>query len=504
MSELTTWSAARIAEAVRARKVKAEEVVEAHLQRIQTEDPRVRAFVRVLAEDALEMAREVDAKVAEGKDPGRLAGVPIAIKDNMNIRGVETTCSSRILEGYKAPYDATVIERLRLAGAVFLGKTNMDEFAMGSSTENSAFFATKNPWDLERVPGGSSGGSAAAVASRMAPVALGSDTGGSIRQPAAFCGVAGLKPTYGLVSRYGLVAFASSLDQIGPLARTIDDAALVLSVISGFDPLDSTSAPTPARAYKPDPSAIKGLTLGLPKECFSGGVDAETAEAVLAAVKVYESLGAKVREVSLPNSKYAVSTYYLLAPSEASANLARFDGMRYGFSAAATRGSAAATRGSAVREGGDGLSLLEAYEKSRGEGFGPEVKRRIMLGTYALSSGYYDAYYGKAQRVRTLIKRDFDEAFKQVDLLVTPTAPTPPFKLGEKVSDPLQMYLGDVFTIPCNIAGIAGIALPCGLSKARLPLGFQLLSRPFEEQTLLSAARAYEAVKPFPVLAERP
>ncbi|MCX5788553.1 MAG: Asp-tRNA(Asn)/Glu-tRNA(Gln) amidotransferase subunit GatA [Elusimicrobia bacterium] len=488
MSELTTWSAARIAEAVRAREVKAEEVAEAHLKRIRTEDPRVRAFVRVLAEDALEMAREVDAKVAEGKDPGRLAGVPIAIKDNMNIRGVETTCSSRILEGYKAPYDATVIERLRLAGAVFLGKTNMDEFAMGSSTENSAFFATKNPWDLERVPGGSSGGSAAAVASRMAPVALGSDTGGSIRQPAAFCGVAGLKPTYGLVSRYGLVAFASSLDQIGPLARTIDDAALVLSVISGFDPLDSTSAPTPARAYKPDPSAIKGLTLGLPKECFSGGVDAETAEAVLAAVKVYESLGAKVREVSLPNSKYAVSTYYLLAPSEASANLARFDGMRYGFSA--------------VREGGDGLSLLEAYEKTRGEGFGPEVKRRIMLGTYALSSGYYDAYYGKAQRVRTLIKRDFDEAFKQVDLLVTPTAPTPPFKLGEKVSDPLQMYLGDVFTIPCNIAGIAGMSVPCGLSRAGLPLGLQLLSRPFEEAALLSAARAYEAARPFPVLAE--
>ena len=488
MTDLTTWSAGRIAAAVRAGEVKAEAVAEAHLARIKAEDPRIRAFVRVLEDEALEAAREVDARVAEGKDPGRLAGVPIAIKDNINIRGVPTTCASRILDGYKAPYDATVIERLRLAGAVFVGKTNMDEFAMGSSTENSAFFPTRNPWDLERVPGGSSGGSAAAVASGMVPVALGSDTGGSIRQPAAFCGVAGLKPTYGLVSRYGLVAFASSLDQIGPFGRTVEDVALVLSAISGFDPLDSTSAPSPAREYKPDPAAVKGLRLGLPKQCFGPGLDAETAAAVREAARFYESLGASVREVSLPYSDYAVSTYYILAPAEASANLARFDGMRFGLSAAC--------RDLGQARGAD-LSLLAVYERTRGSGFGPEVKRRIMLGTYALSSGYYEAYYGKAQKVRTLIKRDFDEAFKQADLLLTPVAPTPAFKLGEKSADPVQMYLSDVYTIPCNIAGVAGMALPCGVNKAGLPLGLQLLSRPFEEPLLLSAAGAFEAARPF-------
>ncbi|MBI4422735.1 MAG: Asp-tRNA(Asn)/Glu-tRNA(Gln) amidotransferase subunit GatA [Elusimicrobia bacterium] len=470
---------------VRSGRSRAEDVAEAHLARIRAEDPKLKAFVRVLAEEALEQAREVDASVAAGKDPGRLAGVPVAIKDNMNVRGVETTCASRILEGYRAPYDATAIERLRREGAVIVGKTNLDEFAMGSSTENSAFFPTRNPWDRSRVPGGSSGGSAAAVAARHVPLALGSDTGGSIRQPAAFCGVVGLKPTYGLVSRYGLVAFASSLDQIGPLARTVADAALCLSVVSGFDPLDSTSAPSPARDYAPDPGAVRGLRIGLPREYFGPGLEPETAAAVRGAAKLYESLGASVREVSLPHTPYALSAYYLIAPAEASANLARFDGMRYGASASRSSG---------------GLSLLEAYERTRGEGFGGEVKRRIMLGTYALSAGYHDAYYGKAQKVRTLITRDFDEAFRDVDLLLTPTSPTPAFAAGEKTVDPLQMYLSDVFTIPCNLAGVAGLSIPCGLGAAGLPLGLQLLSRPFEEQLLLSAASAYEAARPFPAL----
>ena len=479
MTDFTTWSASEIAEAVRGKKAKAEAVAESHLERIRQEDPKVRAFIRVLEDEALEAAREVDAKVAEGKDPGILAGVPVALKDNLNVRGVPTTCGSKILEGYVAPYDATVVERLRLHGAVIVGKTNMDEFAMGSSTENSAFFPTKNPHDPTRVPGGSSGGSAAAVASRMVPLALGSDTGGSIRQPAAFCGVVGLKPTYGLVSRYGLVAFASSLDQIGPLARNLKDAALALTAISGFDPLDSTSAPSQPREYKPSSDRIHGLRIGMPAEYFGPGLDPEVKDAVQRAVDVFKERGATVVEVSLPNTKHAVSTYYILAPSEASANLARFDGMRYGHSSARADSR---------------TGLLETYEASRGQGFGAEVKRRIMLGTYALSSGYYEAYYGKAQRVRTLIKRDFDRAFEDADILLTPVAPTAAFKLGEKTSDPVQMYLSDVFTIPCNIAGIAGVSVPCGKTKGGLPLAVQLLSRPFEEQTLLSAAFALDGL----------
>ncbi|MBI5200722.1 MAG: Asp-tRNA(Asn)/Glu-tRNA(Gln) amidotransferase subunit GatA [Elusimicrobia bacterium] len=479
MTDYTSWSASAIAAAVRGKKAKAEDVAGAHLERIRAEDPKVRAFIRVLADEALEAAREVDAKVAEGRDPGLLAGVPVALKDNLNVRGVPTTCGSKILEGFVAPYDATVVERLKLHGAVIVGKTNMDEFAMGSSTENSAFFPTKNPHDHARVPGGSSGGSAAAVASGMVPLALGSDTGGSIRQPASFCGVVGLKPTYGLVSRYGLVAFASSLDQIGPIARNVEDAALALTAISGFDPLDSTSAPSQPRSYDVS-SGVQGLRIGLPAEYAGPGLEPDVKAAVDRALAALRAKGAQTVDVSLPNTKHAVSTYYILAPSEASANLARFDGMRYGFSTA--RANARLT------------GLLETYEASRGRGFGPEVKRRIMLGTYALSSGYYDAYYGRAQRVRTLIKRDFDEAFRNADVLLTPVAPTPAFKLGEKTSDPVQMYLSDVFTIPCNIAGIAGVSVPCGKTKGGLPLGVQLLSRPFEEHILLAAAKALEGL----------
>ncbi|MEK7657400.1 MAG: Asp-tRNA(Asn)/Glu-tRNA(Gln) amidotransferase subunit GatA, partial [Elusimicrobiota bacterium] len=403
-------------------------------------------------------------------------------KDNILVKGFEATCGSRMLKGHTAVYDATVVERLRAEDAVLLGKTNLDEFAMGSSTENSAFFPTRNPWRLDRVPGGSSGGSAAAVAARMAPLALGSDTGGSIRQPASFCGVLGLKPAYGTVSRYGLVAFASSLDQIGPIARNAEDAALALSVIAGADPRDSTCAPSSgaeyARALEGD---LSGLRVGVPREYFPAGLDAEVAESVRAAGEELRALGARVVEVSLPNTAHALSSYYILAPSEASANLARFDGMRYGFSAA----------------GGSSMPLRSRYEESRGGGFGAEVKRRIMVGTYALSSGYYDAYYRRAQKVRTLVRSDFEKAFAEADILLTPTAPTPSFRFGEK-ADPLQMYLSDVFTIPCNMAGIAGLSVPCALSTEGLPIGFQLLGPSGSEGLLLRAAARYQERRPFP------
>ena len=488
-AEITGWSASRIAGEVGGGRVRARAVAEAFLARIRRVDPRVRAFVCVLEKEALEAADAVDRKIAAGTPVGPLCGVPIALKDNMMLRGAATTCSSRILEGYVAPYDATVVGRLKAADAVILGKTNLDEFAMGSSTENSAFFPTRNPWDLSRVPGGSSGGSAAAVAARMVPLALGSDTGGSIRQPAALCGVVGLKPTYGRVSRYGLVAFASSLDQIGPFAATIEDAALALSVIAGGDPRDSTSADAPAPRASLADGGLKGLTVGLPEGWLdAAGVDPRVRTAVERAVETFRELGASIVPVRLPSTKYAVSTYYILAPSEASANLARFDGVRYGHSI--------------ERKGGDGASLLEVYETSRAEGFGPEVKRRIMLGTYALSSGYYDAFYGKAQRVRTLIKREFDEAFRAVDLIVSPTSPTAAFKLGEKTSDPLQMYLADIYTIPCNIAGGSGISIPCELTDGGLPVGLQLMGRPLEEDRLLAAAKHYESARPFPILDE--
>jgi aspartyl-tRNA(Asn)/glutamyl-tRNA(Gln) amidotransferase subunit A len=404
-----------------------------------------------------------------------LAGVPIAIKDNMLIRGERCTCSSKILENYVATYDATVIQKLRAADAVFIGHTNLDEFAMGSSTENSAFRVTKNPWDLDRIPGGSSGGSAAAVAARMAPLSLGSDTGGSIRQPAALCGILGLKPTYGRVSRFGLVAFASSLDQIGPFATTAQDAALLLQAIAGGDIHDSTSVQKPVPDYAAALSkSIKGLRIGLPKEYFIAGVDPEVDQAVRQAVKALQALGATVKEISLPHTEACLAVYYIIAPSEASSNLSRFDGVRYGHQA---KGAG---------------NLLELYEKSRGEGFGPEVKRRIVIGTYALSSGYYDAYYAQAQKVRTLIKRDFENAFKEVDVIATPTTPTAAFKPGDKAADPLQMYLSDIFTISCNLAGLPGLSLPCGFTKTKLPIGLQLLGKPFEEETLLALAHQYE------------
>jgi aspartyl-tRNA(Asn)/glutamyl-tRNA(Gln) amidotransferase subunit A len=472
---LTELTAVEIAERVRAREVKAEEVAKAFLERTQTLDPKISAYNEVFKEQALEQARAVDAKAARGEPLGALAGVPVALKDNMLVRGEHCTCSSKILQNFVATYDATVVAKLRAADAVFTGHTNLDEFAMGSSTENSATQITKNPWDTGRVPGGSSGGSAAAVAARMAPISLGSDTGGSIRQPAALCGVLGLKPTYGRVSRFGLVAFASSLDQIGPFSTTAKDAALLLQTIAGHDAHDSTSVTQPVPDYLQALSrGVKGLRIGLPKEYFIRGIDPEVEKAVRDAIKALEAAGATVREISLPHSDYSLAVYYILAPSEASSNLSRFDGIRYGHRTPGV------------------TNLLDLYEKSRGEGFGPEVKRRIMLGTYALSAGYYEAYYAKAQKVRTLIKGDFDKAFESVDVIATPTTPTAAFKPGEKASDPLQMYLSDIFTISCNLAGLPGLSLPCGFTQANLPIGLQLLGKPFDEATLLGVAHHYE------------
>ena len=459
---------------------------EAVLERIGAVEKRVGAFVSINAEGALARAREIDAALGRGEEAGPLAGVPIAIKDNLCVEGRPTTCSSRILEGYLAPYTATAVQHVLDAGAVPIGKTNLDEFAMGSSTENSALGATRNPWDLERVPGGSSGGSAAAVAAGETVLALGSDTGGSIRQPASFCGVVGLKPTYGRVSRYGLVAFASSLDQIGPITRDVTDAALLLSVIAKHDPRDSTSAPERTPDYLGQLEAdIEGRKIGLPREFFIEGMDPEVEGAVRAACDVLAGQGAELIEVALPHSRidvepdgtlsaYAVACYYIIATAEASSNLARYDGMHYGH-----------------RTGAAG-DLVDTYARSREEGFGAEVKRRILLGTYALSSGYYDAYYLKASKVRTLIQRDFTQAFATVDVIACPAAPTAAFRLGEKADDPLQMYMGDVFTLSCNLAGIPGISVPCGFTSGGLPVGLQLLGRPFDELGLLQVARALE------------
>lgn len=403
-----------------------------------------------------------------------LTGIPIAVKDNICTAGIRTTCASRILENFIPPYESTVTQRLKKAGYILTGKTNMDEFAMGSSTENSAFGVTKNPWDISRIPGGSSGGSAAAVAADECIAALGSDTGGSIRQPAALCGVVGLKPTYGMVSRFGLVAFASSLDQIGPITKTVYDAALIMNFIAGHDPKDSTSAPYPPKDFTRDLGRdIKGLKIGIPEEYFIEGTDKEVKDAVLSAVKILEDMGAVAIRISLPHTGYAVATYYILATSEASSNLARYDGVKYGLR---------------IR----GEDLIDMYMKTRSEGFGEEVKRRIMLGTYALSSGYYEAYYRKAQQVRTLIKKDFEDAFKSVDVIITPTSPTPAFKIGERISDPLKMYLSDIFTISVNLAGIPAISIPCGFSSENLPIGLQIMGKHFDEETILQVAYAYE------------
>ena len=456
------------------RAVSVREVVQACLDQIKRVDPQVRAFLSVDEKDALAQADIADKALAAGL-PQPLLGIPIAIKDVLAVKNHPLQCGSRILDKFVSPYDAAVIERLRAAGAVIFGRLNMDEFAMGSSTENSAFGHTRNPWDLERVPGGSSGGSAAAVAADECIASLGTDTGGSIRQPAALCGVVGVKPTYGRVSRYGLVAFASSLDQIGPFTKDVRDAAILTRVLAGHDPLDSTSVQGPVPDYRADLTGnIKGLRLGLPKEYFIGGMDKEVSAAVQAAVKQLQSLGAEVQEISLPHTDYAVATYYIVATAEASANLARFDGTRYGMRV-------------------EGADPNELYTKTRGAGFGAEVKRRIILGTYVLSSGYYDAYYLRAQKVRTLILQDFLKAFEKVDAIVTPTSPTPAFKAGEKSDDPLQMYLSDIFTISCNLAGICGISVPCGFTtNPKLPIGLQLLGQPFGEGTLFRIAHAYE------------
>jgi len=451
------------------------ELVESSIARIADTDGKIGAFLTLNEENARSEAGKLDARLAEGGERGLLFGIPAGIKDNIVTEGLRTTCGSRFLENYDPIYDATVVTKLRAAQSVTVGKLNMDEFAMGGSNENSAFHPVRNPWDVERVPGGSSGGSAAAVAAGQVYFTLGSDTGGSIRQPAAYCGVVGLKPTYGLVSRFGLVAFASSLDQIGPITKNVEDSAYVLQAIAGHDERDSTSAnvdiPDYVSALTGD---VKGLRIGVPKEYMGQGIDPQVKERVLESLKVFESMGAVWEEISLPHTEYAVATYYLLASSEASSNLARFDGVRYGVRA------------------DNPANLLDLYRKSRSEGFGPEVKRRIMLGTYALSSGYYDAYYKKAQQVRTLIKRDFDLAFEKYDLIIGPTAPTPAFKIGEQVGDPLTMYLNDICTIPVSLAGVPAISVPCGAADG-LPVGLQIIGKPFDESTVLRAAHAFES-----------
>ncbi len=457
------------------KEISVNDLIKSFYGRIAAVEDRVKAFVTITEDNALKMADKVQGKIKEKtRDTEFLLGVPLAIKDNICTKESLTTCSSKILSTFIPPYESTVTSKLLEQGYILIGKTNMDEFAMGSSTENSGFYSTRNPWDLERIPGGSSGGSAAAVAADECIAALGSDTGGSIRQPAALCGVVGLKPTYGRVSRYGLVAFASSLDQIGPITKNVRDAAIVMNIISGHDSLDSTSAPLPV----PDFTAalgkdMKGLKLGVPKEYFIEGIEREVEIRVKDAIKKLEALGAIPVEISLPHTGYAVATYYILATSEASSNLARYDGVKYGFRA-------------------EGKDLMDMYMNTRAQGFGPEVKRRIMLGTYALSSGYYEAYYKKAQQVRTLIKQDFEKAFQQVDVIVTPTYPTAAFKLGEKTADPLQMYLSDIFTISVNLAGVPGISIPCGFTANNLPVGLQLIGRHFDEESLLKVAYAYE------------
>ena len=458
------------------REISSVELTTACLDAITRHDDRIHAFLHVDREGALSQAEAVDRKRSAGAPLGLLAGIPVAVKDLMCTQGQPATCGSRILKNYIPPYDAHVISKLRQSDAVLIGRTNMDEFAMGSSGENSAYGPTRNPWDTERIPGGSSSGSAAAVASRMVPLALGSDTGGSIRQPAGLCGVVGLKPTYGRVSRYGLVAYASSLDQIGPFATDVRGAALLLEAISGHDPRDSTSVAKPAAAYsRTFDQPLAGLRIGVPVEHFAEGLDPEVERAVRDALNVYKSLGAELKDVPLPHSKYAIATYYLVATSEASSNLARYDGVHYGHRAAEYAGN-----------------LIEMYEASRGEGFGDEVKRRIMLGVFSLSAGYADKFYTKALQVRRLIRSDFDAAFEQVDIIVGPVTPTAAFKLGEKTSDPLAMYLSDIYTISANLAGIPGMSIPCGLTSSNLPIGMQLLAPTFEEEKLLRAARMFE------------
>lgn len=481
MSGAPRWTVASVHEALLAKKTSARELAQEFYAQIEQRNPELNAFLELCPERAYAQADRVDAIVAQGKPLGRLAGVPVAIKDVISTEGVRTTCGSKILEDYTPPYDATAIERLERAGAVIMGKTNCDEFAMGSSNENSAYGPVRNPIALDRVPGGSSGGSAAAVAAGLSVVALGTDTGGSIRQPGAYCGVPAMMPTYGRVSRYGLIAFASSLDRIGPFATNITDAATVMSVIAGHDSNDSTSAALAVPEYAAEiEKSVAGLRIGIPEDYFGAGLDAEVKNKVQAGITLLESLGCKRVPLKMPHTDYAIATYYVIATAEASSNLARYDGVRYGLRV-------------------QGNTLMEMYRKTRERGFGPEVKRRIMLGTYALSSGYYDAYYLRAQKVRSLIARDFAEAFEKVDAIITPTAPTAAFRLGEKTADPLEMYLADIYTVTGSLAGVPGISVPCGKSAAGLPIGMQIFGSHFGEARILQLARGFEKAGGFSI-----
>jgi aspartyl-tRNA(Asn)/glutamyl-tRNA(Gln) amidotransferase subunit A len=474
MEEILHKNIREVAELLKKRETSSHELTRFYLDRIGRFDGDVQAYLRVTEEQALSMADEADKKLAEGK-AAPLTGIPFGMKDILCTKGIETTCGSQILKGFVPPYDATAIAKLNESGYVHLGRINMDEFAMGSSTENSSYQVTRNPWDLTRIPGGSSGGSAAAVASGLCAAALGTDTGGSIRQPASLCGVVGMKPTYGRVSRFGLIAFASSLDQIGPITRNVEDCAILLNIISGHDPMDSTSIPQPV----PDFTAnlfkdIKGLRIGIPKEYFIEGLDKEVQAAIEASLKTFERLGAQLVPISLPHTEFAVATYYIICTAEASSNLARYDGVKYGMRV-------------------EGKDIIDMYTQTRSKGFGKEVKRRIILGTYVLSSGYYDAYYRKAGQVRTLMRRDFDQAFEQCDIIATPTSPTTAFKIGEKTDDPLTMYLSDIFTIPVNLAGLPGISLPCAFDSQGLPIGLQIIGKPLDEVSVLNAAAVFES-----------
>ena len=475
MKNICELTAHEIREAYANKELKVVDVVKAFYEKIKIDDEKIKGYITLCEEDAIKNAEAIQAKFDAGEEMGPLAGVPIAIKDNMCTRGLKTTCASKMLEDFIPPYDATVIKSLKEAGAIILGKVNMDEFAMGGSTENSAFFKTHNPVNLDKVPGGSSGGSAAVVAGNLAPISLGSDTGGSIRQPASFCGIVGLKPTYGLVSRYGLVAFASSLDQIGPMTKDVTDTAILLNTLAGHDEMDSTSAKLEKKDYtKALVNDVKGLKIGIPKEYFEEGVNQEIKDKVMAAAEKFKELGATVEECSLPTTEYALPAYYIIACAEASSNLGRFDGIRYGYRTKNYE------------------TMQDIFRNSRSEGFGEEVKRRIILGTYVLSSGYYDAYYKKAQKVRTLVKQGFDKAFEKYDLLLAPTAPMTAFDIDSKISNPLEMYMADILTVPINIAGVPAISIPCGKDKDGLPIGMQLIGKHFDEETILRAAYTYE------------
>ena len=475
MKRICEMTVSEIKETYRNKEVTVPEVVRAFLDEIKEKDDSIKAYITVCEEEAMKRAEEIQAKMENGEEVGPLAGIPIAIKDNICTKGIKTTCASKMLENFVAPYDATVMKKIAQTDAIILGKTNMDEFAMGGSTENSAFFPTKNPVNLNKVPGGSSGGSAAAVAGNMAPIALGSDTGGSIREPASFCGIVGMKPTYGLVSRYGLVAFASSLDQIGPFSKTVSDNALLLNAIVGHDDMDTTSANVESKDYtKALVNDVKGLKIGIPKEYFGEGLNEEVKEALNQAIEKYKELGAMVEECSLPTTDYALPAYYVIACAEASSNLGRYDGIRYGYRTKNFE------------------TLKDIYRNSRTEGFGKEVKRRIILGTYVLSSGYYDAYYKKAQKVRTLVKKGFEDAFKKYDVLLTPTVPTVAFDIGSKINDPLEMYLTDILTVSINVAGVPAISIPCGTDHEGMPIGMQLIAKHFDEETLYRAAYTFE------------